>query len=147
MTTIQPPRPSSDPHNVMKPDPATRQRPATVVVVDDDETNLTLLRRILARRPGLDVLAESDGRRGLDLIRRCNPDLVLLDLHLPTMDGETVVREIRSDPATAATPILVISGEANPQTKRRLREAGATDYLEKPLNVQALLDTIDSLLQ
>ncbi len=125
MTTIQPPRRSSDPHNAMRPDPATRQRPATVVVVDDNETNRTLLRRILARRPGLQVLSESDGRRGLDLIRQRNPDLVLLDLHLPTIDGETVVREIRSDPATAATPVLVISGDANPATKRRLRETGA----------------------
>jgi len=63
------------------------------------------------------------------------------------MDGETVVREIRSDPTTAATPVVLISGDANAQTKRRLREAGATDYLEKPLNVQALLDAINSLLR
>ncbi len=147
MTTSQPPRRSSDPHNAMRPDPATRQRPATVVVVDDNETNLTLLRRILARRPGLQVLSESDGRRGLNLIRQRNPDLVLLDLHLPTIDGETVVREIRSDPATAATPVLVISGDANPATKRRLRETGATAYLEKPFNVQAVLDAVNSLLR
>jgi CheY-like chemotaxis protein len=131
----------------MKPGPAARQRPATVVVVDDDQTNLTLLRRILARRPGLDVLSESDGQRGLDLIRQQNPDLVLLDLHLPTMDGETIVRELRSDPATAATPVIVISGDTNPETTRRLQEAGATDYLAKPLNIQAFLDTINGLLE
>jgi len=147
MTTLQPPRRSADPRNVMKPDPAAHRRLATVVVVDDNETNLTLFRRILARRPGLDVLYEPDGRRGLDLVRQRNPDLLLLDLHLPTMDGETVVREIRSDPTTAATPVVLISGDANAQTKRRLREAGATDYLEKPLNVQALLDAINSLLR
>ncbi len=130
----------------MKPDPVTPQPPATVVVVDDDETNRILLQRILARRPGLDTLYESDGRRGLDLIRERNPDLIVLDLHLPSMDGETVVREVRSDPATAATPILVISGDANSETKRRLREAGATAYLEKPFNLQAFLDAINGLL-
>ncbi len=131
----------------MKPGPATHQRPATVVVVDDNETNLALLRRILALRAGLDVLYESDGRRGLDLIRQRNPDLVLLDLHLPTMDGETIVREVRSDPATAAVPVVVISGDANPETRRRLREAGVTDYYEKPLNIQTLLDAVNSLLR
>jgi CheY-like chemotaxis protein len=124
----------------------TSQPPATVVVVDDNETNLMLLRRILARRSGLDVMYESDGRRGLDLIRRHNPDLVILDLHLPTMDGETIVRAVRSDPAIASTPLVVISGDANSDTKRRLRDAGANDYLEKPFKIQALLDTINSLL-
>jgi two-component system cell cycle response regulator len=116
-------------------------------VIDDNETNRTLLRRILARRPGLHVLYEADGRRGLDLIHRCNPDLVLLDLHLPTMDGDAVVREVRSHPATAAIPVVVISGAADPETKRRLRDAGATDYFEKPLNVQVLLDAINGLLR
>jgi CheY-like chemotaxis protein len=130
----------------MKSDPATPQPPATVVVVDDDKINLTLLQRILARRPGLDVLHESDGRRALDLIRERNPDLIVLDLHLPGMDGETVVREVRSDPATAATPVVVISGDAASETKRRLREAGATAYLEKPFNLQTFLDTINGLL-
>jgi CheY-like chemotaxis protein len=125
---------------------ATRQPPATVVVIDDSDANLTLLRRILARRSGLEVLYESDGRRGLDLIRRRNPDLVLLDLHIPSMDGETVVRELRSDPATAAIPVVVISGDTDAETKRRLREAGATDYVEKPFNVHAFLDAINGLL-
>jgi DNA-binding response OmpR family regulator len=120
--------------------------PATVVVVDDNETNLTLLRRILAHRPGLDVRYESDGRRGLDLIRQCNPDLVILDLHLPSMDGESIVRELRSDPATATTPVVVISGDATTQTKRRLRDAGADDYFEKPFKIQLLLDAINGLL-
>jgi CheY-like chemotaxis protein len=130
----------------MKPDPATRPRPATVIVLDDNETNLVLLRRILARRPGLDVLYESDGRRGLDLIRQRHPDLVLLDLNLPSMNGEAIVRDLRSDPAAAAIPVLMISGDATRETKRRLREAGADDYLEKPIKIQALLDAIDRLL-
>lgn len=130
----------------MKPDPATLPRPATVIVLDDNETNLVLLRRILARRPGLDVLYESDGRRGLDLIRQRHPDLVLLDLNLPSMNGEAIVRDLRSDPAAAAIPVLMISGDATRETKRRLREAGADDYLEKPIKIQALLDAIDRLL-
>jgi CheY-like chemotaxis protein len=131
----------------MTADPETRQSPATVVVVDDNETNLTLFRRILARRPGLQVLCEVDGQRGLDLIRQRNPDIVLLDLHLPGLDGETVVREVRSDPAIAAIPVVVVSGDANPETKQRLQEAGATHYVDKPINIHSLLDTIDALLR
>jgi len=120
---------------------------ATVVVVDDNETNLALFRHVLARRPGLDVLLESDGQRGLDLIRQRSPDLVLVDLHLPTIDGETIVRAVRSDPATAAIPVVVISGDATTRTKRRLREAGASDYFEKPFKIQALLDVVNGLLR
>jgi CheY-like chemotaxis protein len=119
----------------------------TVVIVDDNDTNLALLRRILARRPGLDVLSESDGRRALDLIRQRRPDLVLLDLNLPTMDGETVIRELRTDPATAAVPVVVISGNTDTATKQRLRAAGADNYLEKPLQITVLLDLIDDLLR
>jgi DNA-binding response OmpR family regulator len=130
-----------------RPDSATGQHPATVVVVDDNETNLLLLRRILARRPGLDAQYETDGRRGLELIRKYRPDLVLLDLNLPSMDGVTIVRELRSHPATAATPILVISGDATTETKQRLHEAGVNDYLEKPLRIQALLDAINRILR
>jgi CheY-like chemotaxis protein len=126
-------------------DPPARH--ATVVVVDDNETNRRLLRRILANRPGLDVLFESDGRRGLDLIHQRSPDLILIDLHLPTLDGETILRTLRSDPATTAIPVVVISGDATTETKRRLREAGANAYLEKPLRIQAFLDVVDSLLR
>jgi CheY-like chemotaxis protein len=125
----------------------TGQPLATVVVVDDNETNLVLLRRILARRSCLNIRYESDGRRGLDLIRQCSPDLVLLDLHLPTMDGEAIVREVRTDPATAAIPVWVISGDATAATKRRLREAGANEFFEKPFKIQALLDAVNDLLR
>lgn len=130
----------------MSPDDQTGLAPATVAVIDDNQTNLTLLRRVLARRPGLDVLYESDGQRGLDLVRQRNPHLVILDLHLPTLDGESILRALRSDPATAATPIVIVSGDATTQTKQRLRDAGATAYLEKPFKIQPLLDTINDLL-
>jgi CheY-like chemotaxis protein len=130
----------------MQIDQTAEIRPATVVVVDDHATNLILLRRILTRRPHLRVLSESDGQRGLDLIRQHGPDLVLLDLHLPTLDGEAIVREIRADPALAAIPVAIISGDATPQTRQRLHDAGADEYVEKPINIQALLDVVDALL-
>jgi CheY-like chemotaxis protein len=125
----------------------TRDPPPTVIVVDDDDMNIVLLRRVLSRRPGLQVLSESDGRRALDLIRRSRPDLVLLDLNLPTMDGEAIIRELRTDPATADLPVVVITGDSRPETAQRLKEAGADNLLDKPFRIPTLLDLVDELLR
>jgi CheY-like chemotaxis protein len=108
-------------------------------VVDDDDANLLLLRRILSRRPDLEILTESNGARALDLIRRCNPALVLSDLNLPGIEGDDILRELRGDPATAAVPLYIISGDSSPATVDRLYGAGVDGYLTKPFRVDAVL--------
>jgi CheY-like chemotaxis protein len=120
---------------------------ATVVVVDDNEVNVMLVRKILALRPGLDVVCESDGRRGLDLVTRLQPDLVLLDLRLPGMGGEEVLREMRANADTSDIPVLVTSAESSERLKQRLRDAGAQGYLEKPVEISAFLDMVEDLLE
>jgi len=119
---------------------------ATVIVIDDNPANVLLLQRALRLRDDLEVLVESDGRRGFELVSAQKPDLVLVDLHLPTMDGESILQALQADPATAEIPVVVISGDATPETKQRLHHAGAQHYLEKPFKIPTLLELVARIL-
>jgi CheY-like chemotaxis protein len=119
---------------------------SVVVVLDDDRANLALVKRILAHRPSLVLRTETEGQRGLALIREVQPAVVLLDLHLPGLDGEAVLRALRDDPATADTQVVIVSGDASTDTSRRLRAAGAQHFLTKPFDVAALLDLVDGIV-
>jgi CheY-like chemotaxis protein len=115
-----------------------------VVHIEDNLANLELVERILAKRPAIRLVAALQGRLGIELTREHRPDLILLDLHLPDISGEQVLRTLRDDPATAAIPVVMLSADATPGQIQRLLGAGARSYLTKPLDVQALLDLIDS---
>jgi CheY-like chemotaxis protein len=80
---------------------------------------------------------------GLDLARQHRPDLILLDVHLPDMDGEEVLRQLRADAALRDTPVLVVSADATPHRAERLRAAGAWEYLTKPIDVARFLALLD----
>jgi CheY-like chemotaxis protein len=84
------------------------------------------------------------GRIGLELAREHDFDLILLDLHLPDMKGEDVLRELRADPRTSGVPVLVISADATPRQISRLQQAGARAYLTKPLDLNQFLTEIDA---
>ena len=86
------------------------------------------------------------GRLGLSLAREHRPDLILVDLHLPDISGEDVLREVKDDPVLARTPVIVLSADATPGQVRRLVAAGARAYLTKPLDVRELLTHIDGAL-
>jgi signal transduction histidine kinase/CheY-like chemotaxis protein len=119
---------------------------ATVVVVDDNEANLDLLRRVLAMRPGIRAVFARDGAEALALVFAELPDLVLLDLRLPLIEGDEVLRRIKADPRTAQISVVVLSGVADTETVRRTRQDGADAYLTKPFDVHELLDLTDRLL-
>jgi CheY-like chemotaxis protein len=121
-------------------------RDATVIVIDDNEANLDLLRRVLAMRPGIRVVFARDGADGLALVSAQPPDLVLLDLHLPLIEGGEVLRRIKANPATAEVSVVVLSGVADSESIRRTRLDGADGYLTKPFDVNELLDLTDRLL-
>jgi CheY-like chemotaxis protein len=133
----------SDGESDRAPAPA---RDATVVVIDDNEANLDLLRRVLALRPGIRVVFARDGAEGLALVAAEPPDLVLLDMHLPLIEGGEVLRRIKADPASAQVSVVVLSGVADAESIRRTREDGADGYLTKPFDVRELLDLTDRLL-
>lgn len=82
-------------------------------------SNLKLIERVLAHRPSVELAPTMQGRLGLDLAREHRPDLILLDLHLPDMQGDEVLRQLRRDPDTAHIPVVVISAEATPGQVRK----------------------------
>jgi CheY-like chemotaxis protein len=118
----------------------------TVLYIEDNLANLQLIQGILAYRPGIRLVSAMQGSIGVDLARQHQPDLVLLDLHLPDIPGEEVFRRLAEDEATREIPIVIVSADANRETLRRLEEAGARRFLTKPVNVELFLQTIDQLL-
>jgi DNA-binding response OmpR family regulator len=104
------------------------------------------MERVLTQRPGITLVHAPDGRTGLSLIRARRPDLVLLDLHLPDLDGEYVLRQLWFDPDTRALPVAVLTADATPARRRKLLMAGAVAYFTKPLDVADVLALVDRFL-
>ena len=119
---------------------------ATILYVEDNVSNSTLMQRILASRPGVKLVSAMQGRIGLDLAREHSPDLILLDVHLPDMQGDIVLRHLRADERTKHIPVAMVSADATPGQIERLKLAGAQAYLTKPLEVKELLALVDATL-
>jgi CheY-like chemotaxis protein len=116
----------------------------TVLYVEDNPANLRLVERIVAQRGDLRLLTARGGREGLDLALQYRPDLVLLDLHLPDMNGSDVLERLQADPATAEVPVVMVSADATPGQIDRLIAAGAHDYLTKPFDLARLVEVLES---
>jgi CheY-like chemotaxis protein/anti-sigma regulatory factor (Ser/Thr protein kinase) len=119
---------------------------ATLLYVEDNLANLNLVEMLLARRPGWRLIPALQGGLGVELAREHAPDVILLDLHLPDVSGEEVLRQLRADPRTAAIPVIVISADATPRTMERLQAAGADEYLTKPLNIKRFVEAVNAQL-
>ncbi|GAA3290649.1 response regulator [Dactylosporangium vinaceum] len=128
--------------------PATRayRDPKQILYVEDVAENRLLVQDVLAHRPSITLTTATLGTAALDQAGRHPPDLVLLDLHLPDIPGEEVIRRLRHDPATHHTPIVVVTADATQHTTGRTLAAGANAYLTKPIDIPLLLNTLDSLL-
>jgi putative two-component system response regulator len=111
---------------------AAAARRTRILAVDDEPANLQLLRQILQDRYGL--LYAKDGARALQLARQERPDLILLDVMMPGMTGYEVCRELKRDAATAAIPVIFVTALADPDDELRGFEAGAVDYISKPVS-------------
>jgi PAS domain S-box-containing protein len=118
----------------------------TILYIEDNLANLQLIEGIFAYRPSVVVLSAMQGSIGMELARRHQPDLILLDLHLPDMSGEEVFQRLKTDEATSAIPIAIVSADASGETLGRLQQAGANSFITKPLNVGHFLETIDGML-
>jgi len=117
-----------------------------LLYIEDNLANLRLIERALDHRPGLILLSAMQGSLGLDLARQHLPDLILLDLHLPDMPGEQVLRHLQSDPKTHGIPVIVISADATPGQLRHLLATGARAYLTKPIDVSRFFEAVDEAL-
>ncbi|MDQ6680491.1 MAG: ATP-binding protein, partial [Pseudomonadota bacterium] len=114
--------------------------------VEDNETNVEVMRGILAQRPQVQMAVSITGLDGLAAIRADRPDLILLDMHLPDIDGLDLLRHLKADRLTAHIPIVVVSADALAQQIAETLEAGAQRYLTKPVSVGELLGVVDDLL-
>jgi two-component system cell cycle response regulator DivK len=103
-----------------------------ILVIEDQEQNLYLMKYLL-ESSGYRVVLARDGREGLDAANRERPDLILLDIQLPTMTGYEVARAIRAAPALAATPIVAVTSYAMPGDREEALASGCTGYIEKPI--------------
>jgi len=107
----------------------------TILYIEDNLSNLNLVQEILRQQPQVELLSAMQGRLGLDLARKHSPDLILLDLHLPDLNGWEVFSQLRAAETTRNIPIIVISADATPRQVQQFMSAGARDYLTKPLDV------------
>ena len=114
-----------------------------IVQIEDNLSNLKLVERIVQRRPGIELVAATQGGLGIELARQHRPDLILLDLHLPDMPGQEVLRLLQSYPETRHIPVVVLSADATKTRIARLMESGAFAYLTKPLDVADFLAVVD----
>jgi len=120
-------------------------RPAKILVVDDVPENVRLLQAVLVPR-GYEVVTATDGQAALDLVEAEEPDLILLDVMMPGLDGYAVCRHLRANDATAVLPVIMVTSSVG-QEKKKAIEAGADDFIPKPFNHDELLARVRSLLR
>jgi CheY-like chemotaxis protein len=117
---------------------------AKVLVIDDEQSIRDLLDRLL-RRKGYDVVLAESGRQGLALLRQEHPDVVVLDLKMPEMDGLTVLRQIRS--LNRSQPVIVLTGSRTAEMEQQVRALGVTEYIAKGFSLHLLGDALKRLLK
>ena len=121
-------------------------RPGRVLIVDDYEVNVSALRQLVERQ-GYEVLTASNGRDALDLVHREHPDLVLLDVVMPGMSGLDVCASLKSVAETCLTPVVLVSALQERETRLEGLEAGADDFLSKPVDPQELYARVRTLIR
>ncbi|HEY1013349.1 MAG TPA: response regulator, partial [Herpetosiphonaceae bacterium] len=152
VTLILPLAPVGAPSDLAAPPPPPRRPavtlpPATVVVIEDTPSNVRLLEQVFASLPEIMLYTAPTGMGGLALVQQHQPALIVLDLHLPDVDGDVVVERLKAAPATSQIPIVILSADATPGQRERLLALGASAYLTKPLATDELLQTASHLLR
>jgi PAS domain S-box-containing protein len=118
----------------------------TLLYIEDNNSNIKLMEQLLGHRPGWSMITAKTGNLGLELATARPPDMVLLDLHLPDVNGIDVLHRLRADPRTNGVRVVIVSADANPNQMNRLLAAGAYAYLTKPLDVARMLTLLDNFL-
>jgi CheY-like chemotaxis protein len=118
---------------------------ARILVVEDNALNLKLVRDVLGAA-GYDVVAATSGEEGVRMAAELPPDLVLMDLQLPGIDGTETMRQLRDGTLNPSVPVVAVTALAMPEDHRRAQQAGFDGYLEKPISVRSLVDDVDRYL-
>jgi two-component system, cell cycle response regulator DivK len=116
-----------------------------ILLVEDNELNRDMLSRRLVRN-GFEVIIAIDGEQGLSMAQSQRPDLILMDMSLPALDGWEATRRVRTDEATSAIPIIALTAHAMSGDREKAIEAGCDDYDTKPIEMARLLGKINALL-
>ena len=117
-----------------------------ILIIEDNEKNRKLCRDVLEVR-GYQTLETNTGEEGIRLAREHKPALVLMDIHLPGIDGIEAFERLRADPETASIPVIAITASAMPDDRARIKEVGFDRYLSKPINIQLFLEAIGEVLE
>ena len=118
-----------------------------ILIVEDEETILELLSEIFGDLADCRVLCARDGEEALRIARGDNPDIILLDVRLPKIDGHEVCKSVKSDPATSHTKVLMISGMVQDSDWQKAQEVGADAFIAKPFDSIALVEKVEELLR
>lgn len=122
----------------------TEKKPRILIAEDFEENRIAL--SLILRHAGYDVVEAEDGRQAVESVRREKPDLVLMDVTLPVLDGLQATREIRNDEEFARLPIIIISAHDSEEIRRQAAEAGGTAYISKPVEIEELKKLIEDCL-
>ena len=118
---------------------------AKILLVEDNEMNRDMLSRRLMRK-GYEVVIDVDGRLGVEMAASETPDLILMDMSLPVMDGWDATRHLKSQPDTRSIPVIALTAHAMGSDREKAFEAGCDDYDTKPVELSRLIDKIETLL-
>jgi two-component system, cell cycle response regulator DivK len=118
---------------------------AKILLVEDNEMNRDMLSRRLEKR-GYQMVIAVDGKQGLDMAHTQTPDLILMDMSLPEIDGWEATRQLKADEATRAIPVIGLTAHAMAGDREKCLEAGCNDYDTKPIELPRLLEKIQALL-
>jgi CheY-like chemotaxis protein len=118
---------------------------AKILLVEDNEMNRDMLSRRLARK-GFEVATAVDGRRGVEMAAAEKPDLILMDMSLPVMDGWEATRHVKENPETRMIPVIALTAHAMATDKEKALAAGCDDFDTKPVDLERLLGKINSLI-
>ena len=118
---------------------------STILIVEDNEKNMKLVRDIL-RHHGHETIEAATGGEGVRLARERRPDLVLMDIQLPDIDGITALARIREDAALDAVPVLAVSASVMPDQQQKIVASGFDAYVTKPIALKTFLDTVKRFL-
>jgi len=119
---------------------------ARILVVDDEPTIARII-RLLLEPEGHEVLAANDGSRGFAMAQRQIPDLIVLDLMMPVMDGTWLLEMLRGNERTASVPVMVLSARSDDETQRRCEALGIQTYLQKPFQAEEFVGAVDTLVR
>lgn len=116
-----------------------------ILLIEDNEQN-RYLATFLLEKHGYSVFSANDGLQGIEIAGRILPELILLDIQLPTMHGYAVARELRKNPALSKTPIIAVTSYAMPGDREKTIDAGCNGYIEKPINPETFVSEIECYL-